>query len=412
MKYSVSIVFVFILILIASCENDTGKSESTPQKKEEQETEVAQTPVETSSSLDEFIASFTKARKDAQLKADIVLTNENFSVINFEEKHGDHSYEYAITINPEKEVTKSSDFDGIYDDVFSSLKKQNITFNLYIGKMNLIRDLNYKESEDFILTHLNNYRTTFSGESRLFLYDGKSNLMDTKIVAKNDFEEGECDYFIGYKEEILFNKHYKDGTLRTDQCVTIYREENIASSPDCNDTNVVKLKYNKTWEWQGDQYQNAYRVHNMHLDDLPDFKKIPKKFIFLEKEKEEYVVKEHCQNGGANSYEIAKANQDDMYCYNKNTTSDDIEDHFLAGFKQLDASTFALYWRPTHSMDFEDNFDAIENEGVYEVVILKQDKEATDRYSFHVQENKYNPLGEIYTTTVAPDNYPFIKCNY
>jgi len=113
---------------------------------------------------------------------------------------------------------------------------------------------------------------------------------------------------------------------------------------------------------------------------------------------------ENCQNGGANTYELIDHETSEATRITiLGGTSDSVESFFLAGLKQVDSLTTLLHWRPTESMDFGNDFDAIEEYGLINSTLVKRDTVNTDRYWFF--------LSEIPTpATTQPNDYPFIAC--
>ena len=157
-----------------------------------------------------FIESFTKIRKekhneikDFQINSEVVILNSDFFAVNFSEKIGEYKYQYCIVINPTEKLAKIHDIQATYEEIIAFLDKQNISYNFFVGNLKQSIDFTNDGSPDYILTYENNFRTSTTNYSELILFNGKSDLKITKVIAHSDFESGVCENFIGVKEELI-----------------------------------------------------------------------------------------------------------------------------------------------------------------------------------------------------------------
>lgn len=352
----------------------------------------------------DFIINYTNIRKEAnktvkeyEINSEIIISNSDFYIINFTEKIENYTYPYCIVINPVEKNEYHLDVRDRYNEIFSSIEKQNLPFSLFLGNVKQTLDFSNDGAPDYILTFENNLKTNVIGSSELLLYNGKADLRKTKVIAYSDFESGICENLIGVKEELIINNK--------SQKITISRHENISSSGNCNDENLIKLNYEKDWKWDNAKLEFTYLLNTPMLDTLVQFQDFLKKFTFLTEIDGKTVVMENCQNGGANTYQFSKYGKNES-AYMLRETEANIESYFVAGFKKLDEKSALFYLRPTSSMENIDDIEAIEKAKALNIVKISKDENINDKYWITL-----SPDLQPNQATIQPDKYTFVKCD-
>jgi hypothetical protein len=237
-----------------------------------------------------------------------------------------------------------------------------------------------------------------SSKSELLLFDGKSDIKTTGVIASSDFTSGECDFLIGVKEELFINEKEHN--------ITIHREENISPSGGCNAEELIQLNYEKVWTFDKGKSEFTVKLNTPMLDTLKAFKNFPKKFTLIVKKGEKFVVPENCQNGGADTYEFLAYNTSEQTkIYILKEASDNPESYFVAGFKQPDQQSAIFYLRPRSSINHGDDFNAIEGAGELNTLKIIHDAENADRFWI-----TYAKDSEPVPVTIEAGKYEFVKC--
>lgn len=350
----------------------------------------------------EFIEAYTEMRKRDNSYKDVFTinskvryTNANSSIISFIEILDNNTYEYVLVFNPKEKYTQPLNDQAIYEEIAHSLMYMKT--NLFVGHLEQTIDVLNDGSQDYLLSRENSYSTTMNRVSKLLLFDGKSELKTTNVVAKSDFEAGICSFFTGVREELLIDELTRS--------MTIQRKENISPSGGCDAKELIQLSYDKVWIVDQGNFDSIAKLNTPMLDTLNQFINFPKKFTFIEDRDGKFIIPENLQNGGGSIYELSK------YSTSKNTSiyivkesADNAESYFVAGFKQVDQETAEIYLRPTKSKDHGDDFDAIELNRELKTINIKRDAANTDRY-WITSPNEGKP--KLATTTAV--KYTIVK---
>jgi hypothetical protein len=396
-----SLIAISVLLMSISCNNASTQKAAVVQNSDTVINTAASTV--NTASVQDFIESHTKIRKEAnasideyKISSEILISIADFSIINFIEIIQNYRYEYSIVLNPGVKIAIPKNGPTAYDEIASSLERQSIKYNLYVGNMQQSADFTNDGSPDFILTVETNFRTSMSSKSELLLFDGKSELKNTGAIASSDFTAGECEFLIGVEEKLIINEKSHE--------ITTHRLENI-SPGGCNAEELIQLNYDKVWTFEKGKSEFTAKLNTPVLDTLQAFLNFPKKFTLIAKKGEKYVVPENCQTGGANTYEFSCNNtseQTKIYIFKK---SSEIEYYFLVGFKQPDQQTAIFYLKQINSTEQGYDINAMERAGELKTFKIVHDADNADRYWI-----TYAKDSEPKLATTDPGKYEFEEC--
>lgn len=280
--------------------------------------------------------------------------NEGFAIYNFSEvfQDGSLNLEYAIVVNGDCDKPEISSNHKVFSDLSDWLIEKRITATLYEGNFSIAWDTQRDNSRDFNLRNVRNDGLNMVETKRIVLFDGQKKLIISGIYSNSVYQFVD-NKLIGVQEKMYLEE---DGN----NVPTIYVDHTEGMMLP-GDTTHVGFSYKLAWKWNSDQqvegggYWKTGFVANYKNCKAP-LRIFQKKRNSLTFENDTYIMKENCQNGGSDYFQLIPFKTELSDCYQWGDNYDEVSETFLVDIFDFD-NYYMLIFLPHEDLDFNINGD-------------------------------------------------------
>lgn len=275
-----------------------------------------------------------------------------FKIYNFQESFDDHQLNvmFSIVLNGSTDVQDIQAGNDAFIVLPEWLNDNQIQATIYEGNFSASYDFQKDDSKDFLLASEKKFRDRIIASKCIVLFDGKKQLKNTEIKAFSDYalNDGVLD---GQKEDFTFVEGGKTPA-------TIYLDHTQTGNLGDEGTNH-EIHYQLLWQWniakvnQGDSYWKTgfSCTYESCAQQLEFFKT---KRCQLSEGTAGYYMKENCQNGSADYFQLVDYRDELTSCIRKEDNYDDIGSDYLVTIFQ-DYTRYTLFFVRSEKVDINLN---------------------------------------------------------
>ncbi|MBK7129996.1 MAG: hypothetical protein IPM74_17645 [Crocinitomicaceae bacterium] len=362
-------------VVFFSCAGQSETSNSQPSDTTQVITDAPDT-----SSHEAFIESVKKFRMASEQNSPGFEVSGNlffegsagFKIYNFQESFDDYQLNimFSIVLNGNTDFQNIQAGNDVFTQVPEWLNKNQIQATIYEGNFSTSYDFQKDNSKDFLLSSEKSFRDRIIASKKIVLFDGLNGLKNTEIMANSDYamNDGVLD---GHKEDFTFVEGGK-------KPATIYLDHAQTGNLGGEGTNR-EIHYQLVWQWQnlkenlGDSYwETGFRcTYESCIEQLEFFKT---KRCQLSEGTDGYFMKENCQNGGADYFQLVDHNYLLTSCIRKDDNNDDIGSDYLVTIFQ-DYTKYTLFFVRSEKVDLNVNGyrDVLNEFTPYYITVYEED---------------------------------------
>lgn len=350
---------IFIQVTLFSCGNESNSNSNTT------DTSSLDTSFNFSTtSPNEFGKSVVSYRmeKEAQTigheisyKVGYINSDSSFFIVNFTEfyEQGNFISNYSIAINSSEIIPLDENIGRVEElELQEILKSKSISYAFLKGEISESLDFTLDGSKDFLLTNSTFFKTDINETQQIILYNGEKSLFLTDIKALSSYttESIEWEGISGEKEKFtfLFNKN------KTPTIVLEHYHDDIVE-----EVGRTHITYSLLWQWN---VKNNFWETGVICNDCGNyvFSEFTDKWVRVSEEGEGYVIKESCQNGGVDYFQLVKHKTVLSEIYKNASNSDDNGSYTVVHINPVGSNYYIFY------VSFIDNYiEDVNNTGFH-----------------------------------------------